>query len=266
MKPSKLYSRDFFILDHEESKLEEKYNAAVSSLDLSSLIAYNDIPNAVRQNMSLFPNNLVVLHDLKKTCDLSGINAKFNHIIHQDGALERDVLNFINKTPAYHIVCGILMDRFQFGHHECYLFKEFCLGEKYRADYVLIGKGSGGYEFVLIEFEKPDGRITLKNGHCGEAFRKGIFQVKDWRRWMDSYHQQFFSDLLSVSNRQELPTEFQKYDSTRFHYAVVSGLRSDFDDITYREARESAQNEGIHMIHHDKLLENAMELLNRETF
>ena len=140
------------------------------------------------------------------------------------------------------------------------------LGNKFRADYVLIGKGSGGYEFVLIEFEKPDGRITLKNGHWGECFRKGEFQVKDWKRWMDAHNCQFFSDLLSVSGREDIPKEFQEYDSTRFHYIVVSGLRSDFDDTTYRDAREKAQNEGIYMIHHDNLLDNARELQKRETF
>ena len=35
------------------------------------------------------------------------------------GQVERQVLNFINQTPAYHIVASILMDRFPFGHHEC---------------------------------------------------------------------------------------------------------------------------------------------------
>ena len=39
------------------------------------------------------------------------------------------------------------------------------LGDEYRTDYVLIGKASGGYEFVFVEFEKLDGRITIKDGH-----------------------------------------------------------------------------------------------------
>jgi len=263
MKPSKLYDRDFFALSREENECKEKYLATTSSLDISSLIPYSDLPRAVRQNMSLFPNNLVVLRDLKRIYDLNSINNKFDQIIHREGALEREVLNFINRTPAYHIVCGILMDRFQFGHHECYLFKEMSLGEKFRADYVIVGKGSGGYEFLLIEFERPDGRITLKSGHWGECFRKGEFQVNDWKRWMDAHHLQFFSE---VSSYEEIPTEFLEYDTTRFHYAVISGLRGDFDDTTYRDAREKAQNEGIQMIHHDKLLENAVELLNRKTF
>ncbi|OUP74848.1 hypothetical protein B5F08_11790 [Anaeromassilibacillus sp. An172] len=266
MKPSKLYKKDFFELSSAEKKEKSDYIKSQETIDITKISLYSKLSMAVRHNLSLFPNNLVVLQDEKNTSDLEAINSKFYDLIHKEGALERDVLNYINHTPAYHIVCGILMDRFPFGHHECYLFKEFCLGSKYRADYMIIGKGSGGYEFVLVEFEKPEGRITLKDGHIGEAIRKGIFQVEDWKAWIEGNFNELSEDLMSVKGDETMPSELQKYDSTRFHYVVVCGLRSDFSDKTYRTAREKAKNLGIHLIHHDNLYKNAVELLKRDTF
>lgn len=266
MKPSKLYEKDYLILSNDEANEKADYLKSVETIDIANIKSYSELSLAVRHNLSLFPNNLVVLQDEKDKCDLVSINSEFNALIHKEGVLEREVLNFINHTPAYHIPCGILMDRFQFGHHECYLFKELWLGNKYRADYMIIGKGSGGYEFVFSEFEKPDGRITLNDGHIGEAFRKGEFQIEDWKAWIEANFSELSKDLSSVKGDAIMPFELEKYDSTRFHYIVVSGLRSDFSDTTYRTAREKAKCLGIHLIHHDKLYENAVELLKRETF
>lgn len=266
MKPSKLYERNFFMLSDEEESEKSAYLKSIEKIDIPCLKPYSELSLAVRHSLSLFPNNIVVLQDEKNNYDLESLNSKFYALIHTDGALERDVLNFINHTPAYYIPCGILMDRFQFGHHECYLFKELWHGKKYRADYMIIGRGSGGYEFVFVEFEKPDGKITLKDGHIGEAFRKGEFQIEDWKYWLDGNFSELSKDLVSVKGDMQMPPELEKYDSTRFHYVVVSGLRTDFSDITYRTAREKAKYLGIHLIHHDKLYENAVELLRRETF
>ena len=103
-------------------------------------------------------------------------------------AIVRCCLRFINHKPAFYIPASILYaGGFAFGHHDLYLFPEFKLGDKYRADYVLIGSGSGGYEFVFIEFESPNERITLKDGHSGQAIRKGNFQLSDWKRWIESH-------------------------------------------------------------------------------
>ena len=127
MKPSKLYEKDYLILSNDEANEKADYLKSVETIDIANIKSYSELSLAVRHNLSLFPNNLVVLQDEKDKCDLVSINSEFNALIHKEGVLEREVLNFINHTPAYHIPCGILMDRFQFGHHECYLFKELWL-------------------------------------------------------------------------------------------------------------------------------------------
>jgi hypothetical protein len=50
----------------------------------------------------------------------------------------------------------------------------------------LIGKSSGGYEFVFIEFEHPNYPSILKSGSPAEPFRKGIEQAVDWRIWLEA--------------------------------------------------------------------------------
>lgn len=266
MKPSKLYSRDYNLLLSEEKKKKAEYLRQITEVDILKIKPMEYYPHAVRHNLSLFPNNHIELLGMKEETNIAELNADFLSLIEKAGCLERDVLNFINHTPAYHIVAGILKDRFPFGHHELYLFKEMCLGNDYRTDYVLIGKGSGGYEFVLIEFEKPDGRITIKDGHLGEAFRKGIYQAEDWKAWMDANFDTFCADLSSVKGERDFPDEFKKYDSTRFHYVVVAGRRDDFSETTYRTVREKRQRLDIHLLHHDNLYDSAVKLESDNTF
>lgn len=266
MKPSGLYTRDYNILTADEIKRKEEYLKQTTQVDILSIKPMECYPLAVRHNLSLFPNNHIELYGMKEESDISALNAKFLELINKGSCLERDVLNFINKTPAYHIVGSILKDRFPFGHHELYLFKEMGLGDKYRTDYVLIGKGSGGYEFVLVEFEKPDGRIVLKDGHFGESFRKGLYQVDDWKAWMDGNFDIFVKDLASVKGETDFPAELTKYDSTRFHYVVVAGRRDNFTATTYRNVRDKRQQMDIHLLHHDNLYDSSISLEKAETF
>lgn len=266
MKPSGLYQRDYNTLTMDEIERKKEYITHTTQVDILNIKPMEYYPLAVRHNLSLFPNNHIELLGMKEESNIHTLNDDFLKLIEKKDCLEQDVLRFINKTPAYHIVGSILKDRFPFGHHELYLFKEMWLGDNYRTDYVLIGKGSGGYEFVLIEFEKPDGRITLKDGHLGEAFRKGLYQVDDWKAWMDGNFNIFANDLATVKGEAEFPVELIKYDSTRFHYVVVAGRRDDFTETTYREVRGKRQGMDIHLLHHDNLYDSSVSLETVETF
>lgn len=148
---------------------------------------YFHYPEAVKHYLSLFPNNHICLEDMKKR-DLHAINEDFCELYHRQGTTERDILHFINHDPqAYHIIGSIFgAGGFRVGHHDAYLFPEFRLGNDYRADYLLIGKGSGGYEFIFVELERPNGSVALKNGHLGQVIRGGENQIEDWKLWIDS--------------------------------------------------------------------------------
>ena len=266
MKPSSLYSNNYTILTSIEKNIKEEWINRRNNEDILNLKTIEMLPWKLRHNLSLFPNNFIDLGEIKENYDISELNAQYLELIEKEDCREREILNFINHTPAYHVVGSILCDNYPFGHHDLYLFKEMWLGNQYRTDYVMIGKGSGGYEFVLIEFEEPDGRITLKNGHFGQAFRNGAYQVEDWNTWMDSHFSTFIQDLNLVKGEGELPKEFRNYDSSRFHYVVVAGRRSDFTDITYVSRRKKLRENNILMLHHDNLYDSSKKLEERNSF
>ena len=72
-----------------------------------------------------------------------------------------------------------------------HLFPEFQLGGLYKADYLLVGMSSGGFEFIFVELKNPYGKITLKDGQSGAEFRNGISQLEDWKRWLPSNYSSF---------------------------------------------------------------------------
>lgn len=125
---------------------------------------------------------------------------------------------------------------YNFGYHDAHIFPEFTIG-KYIADYLLVGKASGGYEFVFVELEHPNSRTTLKSGHEGEAFRKGTYQIYDWIAEIEANFSASLATIIKYSDKPSLPKEFSEYDSSRFHYAVVAGLREDYNETTYRNRR-----------------------------
>lgn len=230
-------------------------------------------PASIRHYNSLFPNNHIELIDYKNddNTDLQDniitTIEEFKNLIHKNSTNEQDILRFINHKPAFFIPASITVaGGFTFGHHDLYLFPEFKLGDKYRADYLLVGSGSGGYEFIFVEFEKANGRITLNSGHYGEAIRKGNFQIYDWQSWIEANSDRFYTDLAQYKGHKNLPDSLKKYDSTRFHYVTVAGLRSDYDEVTYRRRRDQKKKEDIVLLHYDNLYDSSLELNNRNSF
>lgn len=52
---------------------------------------------------------------------------------------------------------------------------------------MLIDENSDGYSIVLVEFEDDNTDFILKSSNTeAESVRKGITQIRDWKRWMDS--------------------------------------------------------------------------------
>ena len=168
----------------------------------------------------------------------------------------RDILNFINHKPAQYII-GSLLTCKNFGHHDTYIFPEFSIGNgKYYADYLIVGKNSGGYEFVFVELEAPNKRTTIKSGYEGQAMRSGLNQIFDWKCQIESDFASITKEFeKSCIQIEKLPIEFRQYDSTRMHYMVIAGLRDDYNDVTYRTRRLRSREQGIEMYHYDNLID-----------
>lgn len=266
----KLYQRDYSekpteseMKEYERIREEEK----LGGRRFGRKNLHFKYPEAVRHYKSLFPNNHIELIDWKKSGKMNELTKEFERIVHDQNSSERDILKFINHTPAQYII-GSLLTYKDFGHHVTYIFPEFSIGNgTYYADYLIVGKNSGGYEFVFVELESPNKSTTIKNGYEGLATRSGLNQISDWKRQIEG-------DFASITKEFEKfcidtkksPQEFKQYDSTRMHYMVIAGLRDDYNDVTYCTRRLKAKEQRIEMYHYDNLIDFSKLLEEKNTF
>ncbi|MDB5231062.1 MAG: hypothetical protein JWN76_1867 [Chitinophagaceae bacterium] len=258
-----LYNRDFRKLTDEEksqhSIAEEYYKSSQNSIGIiepGKLINYHNLlPDAVYYYKTLFPNNFLSTREFHNSHRISQIKEEFISLLDANPS-ELDVLNFIKNKEAYFIIGSILKSYYNFGHHNAFAFREFELSSTFKADYLLVGKNSGGHEFVFIELESPNGAITMSNGSFGTVIRKGVNQVTDWDSWLDTnFHslRLVFSKYLGESG--QLPKEFTELDKSRIHYVVVAGRRKNFTAKTYQLRRKNKNANNILILHFDNLID-----------
>jgi len=257
-----LYKRNYLELSPIErvelDKAKEFLNTAKQNNDFGvsakELLDYHKLlPKANYHYRSLFPNNYILLDYKMHNGKLNNLLDKFKTLVKDKKTNERDLLNFIRDNESYFILESLFF-RYDFGHHDAYLFREFELPPNFLVDFLLVGKSSGGYEFIFIEFESPNKEITLKDGSLGNGFRKGIKQIEDWDSWIDS---NFFS-LKNVfkkyqNPKMDLPSEFYELDKTRIHYLVIAGKREHFNGKTYKMKRKGIND--IRIKHYDNLID-----------
>ena len=265
----KLYQRDYSekpteseMEEYKRIREEEKSGRRFGRKNL-----YYKYPEAIRRYKSLFPNNHIELIDWKKSSKMNELTKEFEQIVHDENSNERDILKFINHTPAQYIIGSLLIHK-DFGHHETYIFPEFSIGNgTYYADYLIVGKYSGGYEFVFVELEAPNKSTTIKSGYEGLATRSGLNQISDWKCQIEANFTSITKEFEKLCiDAKKLPLEFRQYDSTRMHYMIITGLRDDYNDVTYRTRRLMAKEQGIKMYHYDNLIDLSKSLEEKNTF
>lgn len=257
----KIYDRDYYLLTPQEKTEWEnlKEKEIVKESSIGNLVVrkslYRDYPVAARHFISLFPNNHLDIMDLKQEDMLNNLIDRFEEYLSKSEINERGILNWIRENTAYFIIASLFKAEYNFGHHDAFIFPEFQLGNSYQVDYLLVGKNSGGYEFIFIELEHPTKNITIKDGHLGDAFRKGERQVSDWKIWLESNFSSITETFMKYkSPNQNLPMEFLKYDSTRMHFVAIAGKRSNFTERTYQLKRQKRKSEDILFLHYDNLM------------
>lgn len=259
----KLSERDYNLLTDEENSLWESFKEkekVVINGEISNLIKktfVNKYPAAVRNFLSLFPNNHLDAYELTNESEsLKNKLQDFELMFENKQITERQILNFIKEKNAYFIIGSILKSNYRFGHHAAFIFPEFKLPPNYQVDYLVVGKNSDGYHFIFIELENPYGQITLKDGSYGESIRKGIKQIDDWEMWLEenfSHLRLVFEQALNKTIK--LPKEFTVFDKTRMHYAVISGRRADYNERTYRLQRKNLEERKLQVIHYDNIID-----------
>jgi len=266
-----LYQNDYRTLNEQEQLKYKEAKALVASTDglsVDEFYQYHELmPAAAYYYESLFPNNFLSIEELDRPADFHSKLAGYMALIDNPATGEREVLNYIKNNEAYFIIASMLKKGFDFGHHEAYLFKEFALPPSFKADYVVVGKNSGGYEFIFVELESVYGQITNGDGTLGTCFRAGIKQIEDWDTYIEANFQTI--NLLFEQAKMPgtyLPQEFHKLDKSRIHYAVVAGKRSDFNDKTRRIQRKARDERKIHLLHYDNLVDTANSLIKEGNY
>lgn len=262
-----LFDRDYTKLTAEEVQEKEKIDADyghVAGARFGRRNFFYKYPKAVRHNMSLFPNNYMDIQMLKDSSELEKQCDGFETLLNNTAITELDIKRYIQNNKYYHIVASIFK-HYDFGHHEAVLFKEFQLGTSYKADYLLAGRASGGWQFVFVEFENPYGRITLADGNPGEVIRKGLNQIDEWKSFIEGYFSTLSTEFEKYTT-QSLPREFIRFDFTRMHYVVVAGRRSDYNETTRLFQRRSEVERKIKILHYDNLLDDARNLIGERSY
>ena len=273
-----LYERDFRKLTDEEiaewKSAEEFYENSTDKIGGITITGehliqyYKRLPLAVVHHRELFPNNF-----LNTDCfeNIKKINSKiqdYKALIERDTTTERDVLNFIREKQAYFIIASIMTGfGYNFGHHKAFIFKEFELPPNYIVDFLIVGKNSGGFEFIFVELESVYGQIINKDGDYGTNIRKGLNQINDWDSWIDSN----YSTLKLVYDKylgtiEQLPREFMELDKSRIHYVVVVGRRKDYTRKTYQLRRKLLKTSNIQLLHYDNLIDSSEFLVVKKNF
>lgn len=264
--------RDYSELTEDELKAYEEYNSfhvvppgkTIKILTQAEAIKQMEILlkfPSIKNFESLFPNYYLNNFDIRSNRnDYVRKLQLFIELLDNKKITERDILNFIRQNDAQFIISSALKYT-NYGHHDRYIFQEVALPPNHQADFLIIGKNSHGYHFLLIELENPYGGITVKDGDFGTTFRKGISQIEDWKSWMDKNFETLRNVLSKLKGpKVHLPIEFFEYDSTRFQYVVIAGRRENFSEKTYRLSRQ-LQRQGTILIHYDNLTEETKNII-----
>lgn len=265
-----LYQRDYTKITPEEEKEFSLFNESITTIVGKYAIKRAcRPPKTLLHYETLFPNNYLDIFELKDLeTELNFRLKEFRDLLDSEDVKESDILRFIKKTDgrSYFIIASLLR-RYDFGHHEAFLFPEFQLGISHRADFLIIGRSSNGYEFVFVEIESPKGRITMDNSYLGEVFRKGLNQIDDWKTWLEAN----FSSLKEIFNKskklgQALPDEFVSMNSNRIHYVVIAGMRSDFTPKIYDLRMRCKRERNCSLLHYDNLLDDSTDALRLRAY
>ncbi len=263
-----LYERDYLTLTPDEKaeleSLKQKENCKkIGCVFIQS--SFLDCSKAVRYYRSLFPNNYLDIMELRDTERLKGLVKGLGQIIDSEETKERDIINYLKQKEAYFIIGSLLESYYRFGHHDAFVFPEFQLGNSFKVDYLIVGRGSGGFGFVLVELEAPSGNITMSKGELGAVFRKGLNQIRDWDSWIDSNYTSLKETFDKYKKPDDtLPEEFTHLDKSRIHYAVIAGRRKDFNKKTYK-IRRKEENDAL-ILHYDNLLDSAENIIGKNTY
>lgn len=267
--------KDYFKLskaelaEYEKYKFENRTHDENGNLIMPKSWSGDELdPNFIYKFDSLFPNHNINYLDILEDEDwFIKVYSYFEKLLNQTTISERDILNFIKINKGSFLISSVLQHT-NFGHHERFIFPEFKLGDHFQVDFLIIGKASGGYQFLFVELENPYGQITTKKGEYSTVINKGLKQVGDWRRWIPKNFNAITQTLRKYKGpNKEFPKELYELDIDRLHFMVIGGRRNDYNELTYQIRREIEQERGsFKILHYDNVLDNAKKVIKTKAW
>ena len=216
---------------------------------------YFDPTNYLYNKSKWFSDHCLYLMNYKEL-DFEKESREFNLVI-SNAKNESDVQKYIKCNKKWFIPGSIFLD-YNFGHQETYLFPEQRLGNDYIADYMLIGKESGGYTLILVEFETPNTEYLISTVNMeSESVRKGLTQLQDWKRWLDNNREYFMRNIGLREFGIDIPTY------RTFYYLVVSRRKYMNKLVVEVRGQSIYEKHNSKIVTFDRLSENITKLGNR---
>lgn len=169
---------------------------------------------------------------------------------------ENDIQRYIKENKKWFIPASLFED-YDFGNHEAYIVPEQELGAEYRVDYMLLGRNSIGHQIILVEFEDVNVDYKIQSANIeSDSVRKGLGQIKDWKRWIDCNKDYFLKNCGMADISANIP-------SWGIRYCLVVGRRNRMDSVA-NQMRSLSEHEvsGLHIVSYDRLVDNVKRLHN----
>jgi hypothetical protein len=181
---------------------------------------------------------------------------------------ERVVVDWLKKGSENTLVLSRTVSRFGFPN---LVVAEFQFGTDYKADFVLIGRYSGGFAVHFAEIEPPNVPLFTKQGIPSKRLVGAIKQVEDWKIFEKTKRSVILDELSKAFKKKELifgrskevmeNTGRHLYDpkvSLQFYYHIIIGRRKGMSPDDLQRKASSLEIKNIEIITFDRLLEHAL--------
>lgn len=177
---------------------------------------------------------------------------------------ERSMSEFLKERPEilYWTFCRP-------GGHTRFVFREFPIGSRYIADFVVVNSHSSAWKVKFIELEPIDDPVFTKAGTPSKRLSQALKQVDDWAEYYDAHKGQIRADLVEWAKNKDLlkyndgnnPSnyagDYLADPQTRLieSFHIIIGRREKMSSHNNRRKGTYSSKHGIEIISYDRFLD-----------
>lgn len=161
---------------------------------------------------------------------------------------ERKVVEWLKESRENTLVLSRTVSTFGFPN---LVVAEFQFGTDHKADFVLLGRYSGGFSIHFVEVEPPNARLYTKKGVPHARLAGAIKQIEDWKSFETTRRAAVIDELEKSFKKRELiwgksrvvmeNTGKRLHDPTvwlQYHYHIIIGRRNALSLMRLRGKRQ----------------------------